>query len=94
MPCYLLHFDRPYKHARHYLGFSKTLETMKRRIDTHTNATAGDGQNHRLLVKVREEGIGFTVSRIWEEATRQDERRWKRNGGGARLCPICRGRGL
>jgi predicted GIY-YIG superfamily endonuclease len=29
---YLLHFDRPYKRARHYLGFAEDLE---RRLELH-----------------------------------------------------------
>ena len=34
---YLLHFARPYKHARHYLGFAEDLE---RRLKNQRNAPA------------------------------------------------------
>lgn len=88
MPVYLLHFDRPYKHARHYLGYSRTMEGVERRIAVHRAATPGDGQNHRLLSIIREAGITFTVAKIWPEATRQDERQWKK-GASRRRCPIC-----
>lgn len=92
MAVYLLHFDRPFRHAKHYLGFSKTVESMHRRIDAHYNATAGDGQNHHLIRAAKDAGISFTLARFWPKGTRADERRMKhsRGGGHARRCPICR----
>jgi hypothetical protein len=89
MALYLLHFDRPFKHVKHYLGFARDLPTMHRRIDAHYSATAGDGKNHRLMVALREAGISFTLARVWPEGTRVDERR-KKQRGHARQCPLCR----
>jgi hypothetical protein len=39
---YLLHFDRPYKHARHYLGWTANLQA---RLDSHR---AGHGARIRI----------------------------------------------
>jgi hypothetical protein len=89
MAIYLLHFDRPYRHAKHYLGYARDESAMHRRIDSHYNATAGDGQNHRLLVVLREAGISFTLARVWPDGTRMQERS-KKKAGKSRICPICR----
>lgn len=89
MAIYLLHFDRPYHHAKHYLGYARDEVAMHRRIDAHYNATDGDGKNHRLLCVIRNAGISFTLARVWPEGTRDEERRRKKRGKG-RLCPICR----
>lgn len=51
---YLLHFDRPYKHARHYLGWAKDLDA---RLEHHR---AGTGA--RLLAVLKEHGIGFVLA--------------------------------
>lgn len=89
MPLYLLHFDRPYRHARHYLGYARTMADLHARVDTHYNATPGDGKHHRLMQVIRAAGIGFTLARVWPTGTRQHERA-KKTRGHARQCPICR----
>jgi predicted GIY-YIG superfamily endonuclease len=77
---YLLHFERPYKHARHYLGW--TLDLPKR-LDEHLNGTGG-----RLLEVITEEGIGFTCVRTWEGMRLRDEKKLKHRQRKL-LCPIC-----
>lgn len=89
MSLYLLHFDRPYKHARHYLGWARDLAALHRRVDVHYAATPGDGKNHALMIALKQAGISFTLARIWPDGTRQDERR-KKQRGHARQCPMCR----
>lgn len=79
---YLLHFDEPYKHARHYIGWSDNLDA---RIDAHRNGTGA-----RLLEVIIGAGIGFCVARTWKRKTRAYERRLKKRGGAARICPLCR----
>jgi predicted GIY-YIG superfamily endonuclease len=79
---YLLHFDRPYCHARHYLGFACDLD---QRIARHR---AGDGA--RLVEVAAAAGIGFVVARTWP-GDRTLERSLKRRKASPRLCPICRG---
>lgn len=82
---YLLHFDRPYRHARHYCGWAADVPA---RLALHE---AGHGA--RLMAVIKAAGIGFTLARTWP-GTRGRERQLKRQGGAARRCPICRGLGV
>jgi predicted GIY-YIG superfamily endonuclease len=79
---YLLHFARPYRHARHYLGYAEDLE---QRLARHR---AGSGA--RLLAVIAAAGIDWRLVRTWS-GTRTLERRLKGRHSGVRLCPICRG---
>ena len=79
---YLLHFDRPYKHAGHYIGFTTDLNA---RIEHHRNGTGA-----RLMEVIKAAGIGFTVARTWDNVTREVERRLKNQGGACRNCPTCK----
>lgn len=79
---YLLHFDTPYRHAAHYLGYAG--EGIRRRLDEHRA-----GRGARLTQVVRSAGIGWTVARMWK-GTRKDERRLKQWNGLAQVCPLCR----
>ncbi len=79
--CYLLHFDRPYRHARHYLGYADDLDA---RIARHRS---GDGA--RLVEVAAGAGIDFVVARTWA-GDRTLERRLKRRKASPRLCPVCR----
>ncbi len=90
MAVYLLHFDKPFGHAKHYLGYSRD-DRLHQRIDEHYNATPGDGKGHRLMQVIRQAGISFTVARIWPTGDRALERRMK-NSGHSRRCPICQGK--
>lgn len=77
---YLLHFDRPYKHAKHYIGWTRDLES---RLADHR---AGSGA--RLLAVIKAEDIGWTLARTWT-GDRNRERAIKRQGGASRCCPTC-----
>lgn len=88
MAVYLLHFDRPYRHARHYVGYADDGK-LHQRIDAHYNATPGDGKNHRLMQVIRAAGISFTLARVWPGANRQKEKAIKKSSR-ARACPLCR----
>jgi len=77
---YLLHFARPFKHARHYLGWTQDLDA---RVARHF---AGHGS--RLMRAVSAAGIGVEIARVWD-GDRNLERSLKRCGGRARICPIC-----
>lgn len=82
---YLLHFDKPFHHARHYLGWTSNL---KSRIDRHW-----EGHGSKLIRAAILAGISFTLVMTWE-GTRQRERELKNRHNGPKLCPICKERGL
>ena len=77
---YLLHFSRPYHHARHYLGSTHDLDA---RLADHQA-----GRGARLLEVVVAVGISFEVARTWPGG-RKEERRLKRRKASPRMCPIC-----
>lgn len=82
---YLLHFDRPYKHARHYLGYARNLQLRLARHD--------EGRGARLMAALAREGITYRVARQWKgrEADRNFERRLHaRNNNNVALCPVCK----
>lgn len=78
---YLLHLDRPLKHARHYLGWAIDHE---RRNGEHES-----GNGSPMLRAAKAEGIGWTIARVWTGVTRRFERKLKNGGGSSRLCPLC-----
>jgi predicted GIY-YIG superfamily endonuclease len=82
MEVYLLHFERPLKHARHYLG--KTTDRAARLADH----LAGKGA--RILQVCRAKGIRWRCVRVWRRADRKLERRLKQLHR-ADLCPMCSG---
>jgi predicted GIY-YIG superfamily endonuclease len=77
---YLLHFDRPFGHARHYMGWASNLDG---RLRHHRRGTGANLMRH-----VGRAGITWRLAATWKGATRNDERRMK-NHGHARRCPIC-----
>ena len=83
--CYLIHFDKPYKHARHYLGATWNLEA---RIRAHKQ-----GQGSPLIKAVNEAGITWKVVRTWGSGFRV-EKRGKTLQNNCYLCPICNPDGL
>lgn len=78
---YLLHFDRPFRHARHYLGWARRLED---RLAVH-----GKAHGSALMRAVADAGIGWQLARTWP-GDRHRERQLKAQGSRGRLCPICR----
>ena len=78
---YLLHFDRPYKHARHYTGW--TGDDVPVRLERHAT-----GRGARLMTVIHQAGIGFILARLCE-GTRDTERAIKNAGGAVRYCPLC-----
>lgn len=79
---YLIHFEKPYQHAKHYLGFTTDLDA---RIADHR---AGVGS--RLLQVVNAAGIKWEVARTWP-GNRKLERQLKRRKETPALCPLCAG---
>ncbi len=77
---YMLHFERPYRHARHYVGWTDDLLD---RLDHHATGTGA-----RLMAVIWHAGIGFTCVRICE-GTRHTERAIKDAHCTPRYCPAC-----
>lgn len=80
---YLLHFTSPYKHARHYTGWTADLDA---RLAAHRS-----GQGARLMEVIKAAGVGFIVAKT-EPGTRTRERQLKRQGGASKRCPVCAAR--
>lgn len=84
---YMLHFDPPYRHAKHYVGF--TPNGVKARLKQHQN-----GNGAKLTAAVAEAGHDMVVARTWDFgkdwlAAREYERTLKRQGGHSSICPVC-----
>jgi predicted GIY-YIG superfamily endonuclease len=80
---YLIHFNKPYRHARHYLGFTTNLD---KRITDHVC-----GMGARLMEVVTNAGIEWKLARTWQ-GDRKLERRLKDWHNAALLCPLCYGK--
>jgi hypothetical protein len=83
---YLLHFDPPYRHARHYLGFT-ARDGLAARIVEHAS---GGAKASPLIRAAMRQGSVISIARVWPAGDRKLERRLKNQGGLARQCPICR----
>ncbi len=81
MAVYLIHFNRPLQHARHYLGFTDNLAD---RLESHRQ-----GRGARLIQVITEQGIDWVLARVWPEGDRKLERQLKNRKESPRLCPIC-----
>jgi predicted GIY-YIG superfamily endonuclease len=81
---YLLHFERPFGHAMHYIG-SCHRTRLQKRLTLHNR-----GRGARLTAAAGEAGIRFVLARTWDGG-RQRERQIKTQGGASRYCPICKG---
>lgn len=78
---YLLHFDKPYRHSQHYLGYA---ENFAARFKRHM-----EGRGARLMAAVAKAGIPVAVARKWPDGDRTLERKLHNRNNNARLCPIC-----
>jgi hypothetical protein len=82
MTVYLIHFEEPYKHARHYVGFA---ENLRKRLTLHAL-----GHGARLMEVVKDAGITWRLARTWR-GNRQLERKIKNRKHAPLLCPFCSG---
>lgn len=78
---YLIHFDEPLHHAKHYIGYT---ENLPQRLQRHR---AGHGA--RILEVLKERGITWKLARIWT-GDKSLERKIKRQKCSPKLCPICK----
>jgi predicted GIY-YIG superfamily endonuclease len=79
---YLIHFERSYHHARHYLGWTGNVSA---RLVRHRN-----GQGSPLLRVVTSAGIEWELVRLWQ-GDRSIERKLKKRKRSSGLCPVCLG---
>ena len=79
---YLIHFDEPYHHAQHYIGFVE--HDLEARLERHAK-----GHGSKLMKAVTLAGIEWDVVAIWEDGTRTEERMLKNQKNARALCPIC-----
>lgn len=79
---YLLHFDRPFGHARHYIGSTESLED---RFESHVT-----GAGSTLVKHAVNAGVNVTLAQVWKGVPLTEEYRLKNRGGAGRWCPICK----
>ena len=77
---YLIHFDEPYFHARHYVGWTSDIEE---RMERHRT-----GRGSPLLKAVTDAGIKWYVVRVWR-GTRALERIIKNRKKSRVFCYKC-----
>lgn len=82
MRIYLIHFDKPFHHARHYVGFT-AKDQVDERLKEHRRGTGA-----KILRALNECGIGYQVVRLWY-GDRDFERRIKNQNNTGRYCPVC-----
>jgi predicted GIY-YIG superfamily endonuclease len=80
---YLIHFNKAYRHARHYIGFTTNLD---KRITDHLC-----GMGARLMEVITNAGIEWRVVRTCR-GDRRLERRLKNWHNAALLCPLRSGK--
>lgn len=83
--CYLLHFEPPYKHAGHYLGW--TSRAVTERYGDHIT-----GKGSPLVKAAVEAGCAVVIARVWHDVDRHFERALKNQKNSRRLDPIANGK--
>lgn len=78
---YLIHFDKPLKHAKHYIGFAE--DDIEKRIKEHKS-----GQGAKILRALKQNGIDFNVV-LSIKGDRNFERRMKNRKKADGFCPVC-----
>lgn len=79
---YLLHFDPPYRHARHYIGWALS---PARRFEEHRS-----GNGSPLVKAAVQAGCEVRLVRTWDAVDRHFERRLKNQKNSSRFCPLCK----
>jgi predicted GIY-YIG superfamily endonuclease len=81
MTVYVLHFDPPYKHAKHYIGYA---ENVKERFECHLK-----GNGNPLVRAAVEAGCKISLAHVFEGADRTFERRIKSRRDVCKWCKLC-----
>ncbi len=80
---YLLHFDVPVHHARHYIGW--TSNGVGDRVQRHLN-----GRGNPLVAAANKLG-DVRIARVWYLVDRNFERSLKNGKNTPSFCPVCSG---
>ena len=80
---YLLHFETPYKHAGHYIGWTKT--PAEERMALHVS-----GRGSPLVKAAVGAGSNVLLVMTWEDEDRHFERALKERHNAKGICPKCR----
>lgn len=80
---YVLHFDPPLQHARHYVGWTDH-EDVASRLEEHLK-----GRGSRLVRAAVAAGTAVQLAHVFVGADRHFERRIKKNKDVCRWCRIC-----
>lgn len=83
---YLIHFNKKFSHAQHYIGFVDHLKghTFESRLEYHKK-----GADSKLMRAVTQAGISVRVADIWPDGDRNFERMLKNKKKARCFCPIC-----
>jgi hypothetical protein len=84
---YILHFDKPFKHAKHYVG---SADCVRDRLFVHESAAC----DVKILQAAKTQGITWSLAKVMKNDLKNGhtkEFRIKRSGGIPKqgLCPIC-----
>lgn len=82
MPVYILHIEPPYRHARHYIGY--TTRGVRDRVAEHIA-----GRGSPLVRAALDAGHEITVAHVWRCGTRLFERHLKNLKSTNRWCRLC-----
>lgn len=80
---YVIHFDTPFHHAQHYVGWTQE-PNIERRMDRHFK-----GAGARIMRAVSAEGITWSVVRVFHNVDRHFERWLKDQKRTGDFCPVC-----
>jgi hypothetical protein len=81
---YLIHFDAPLRHAKHYIGYT-SADSPFPRLERHRS-----GAGAKILAALNRLGIGYRIVRVWRDANRAFERKLKNRKESHCFCPFCR----
>lgn len=83
MVVYLIHLERKFKHAQHYIGWTD-YDDPEYRMKHHRN-----GNGSKFLRAVNKAGIDYSIVRTWPGKDGNFERFLKNKKHASRFCPIC-----
>ena len=81
---YVLHLHPPFRHARHYIGWTDGADVAERLIEHER------GEGSVMLRHAARAGVRFEIAHVFVGADRHFERRLKNRKDVCRWCRLCR----